>query len=523
LTPNKPQRTASMREANQSTESENVTMPSPPTEPQPSPTPLAYTSPGKMNLGDVTIPTPNSSHLAHFHAKTSSITGSLNSEALSDSTISFPSSTARKAMDGSEADSERDSVSPQRLHDEGLYADDDSPVTSNRKRVSRLSMRKGRSIVHKNLEDNYGAVITANHEAIAQILEQVCQNRPTPSSLKTLASAMNLRFADFSVLSESEGLRTEKRAFFPATWGSAHLPVTLMVSKDMALNNNNVKNPFSMTPIAQFVDQVPSYLLAQPTTTPGAGHSNNQAVVWALSRLQVLQFGTFAKNMKTRRKSLRVDEFEKDMSFILLQLINGLKFLQAQGIEETIADLDNFLLARSDNDTNHRLIITEECHKAGSSSTQTKMSLCQCALSAMLQLFDIPDPVGKACEPQQKIELPQIIPSVSMFKTMAVILQKDGGVSLGQVKSMLEFMLWGPSDIIFDFKMGREAESREEALQRWLDLERATVLNNLIRTQGLWNIHLTVYEEYHLLFLVRTCAKMLREASLLFESEVSRM
>ena len=35
-------------------------------------------------------------------------------------------------------------------------------------------MRKGRSIVHKNLEDNYGAVITANHEAIAQILEQVC-------------------------------------------------------------------------------------------------------------------------------------------------------------------------------------------------------------------------------------------------------------------------------------------------------------------------------------------------------------
>ena len=103
---------------------------------------------------------------------------------------------------------------------------------------------------------------------------QVCQNRPTPSSLKTLASAMNLRFADFSVLSESEGLRTEKRAFFPATWGCSHLPVTLMVSKDMALNNNNVKNPFSMTPIAQFVDQVPSYLINQPSAVPGAG--NNQ-------------------------------------------------------------------------------------------------------------------------------------------------------------------------------------------------------------------------------------------------------
>ena len=27
--------------------------------------------------------------------------------------------------------------------------------------------------MHKNLEDNYGAVISANHEALAQILEQV--------------------------------------------------------------------------------------------------------------------------------------------------------------------------------------------------------------------------------------------------------------------------------------------------------------------------------------------------------------
>ena len=80
---------------------------------------------------------------------------------------------------------------------------------------------------------------------------------------------MNLRLADFSVLSESEGLRTEKRAFFPATWGASHLPVTLMVSKDMTLNNINIKNSFALTPIAQFVDQVPSYLVS-----PSPGQAN---------------------------------------------------------------------------------------------------------------------------------------------------------------------------------------------------------------------------------------------------------
>ena len=105
---------------------------------------------------------------------------------------------------------------------------------------------------------------------------QVCQNRPTPPALRSLAAAMNLRFADFSVLSESEGLRTEKRAFFPATWGGQHLPVTLMVSKDMALNNINIKNSFALTPIAQFVDQVPSYLVAQALGEANTGNKQGK-------------------------------------------------------------------------------------------------------------------------------------------------------------------------------------------------------------------------------------------------------
>lgn len=39
--------------------------------------------------------------------------------------------------------------------------------------MSRLKQRRGRTIVHRSLEDNYGAVVVANHEALAQFLEQV--------------------------------------------------------------------------------------------------------------------------------------------------------------------------------------------------------------------------------------------------------------------------------------------------------------------------------------------------------------
>ena len=69
-------------------------------------------------------------------------------------------------------------------------------------------------------------------------------------------------------------------------------------------------------------------------------------MVWALTRTTIITFPTFARQLRARRKSLRMDEFEKELSFILLQLINGLKFLQAQGREEVAADLDRFLPAR---------------------------------------------------------------------------------------------------------------------------------------------------------------------------------
>lgn len=51
--------------------------------------------------------------------------------------------------------------------------EDDHDWTSPNGRTHKLRSKKGRSIVHKNLEDNYGAVIVANHEALAQVLENV--------------------------------------------------------------------------------------------------------------------------------------------------------------------------------------------------------------------------------------------------------------------------------------------------------------------------------------------------------------
>lgn len=60
-----------------------------------------------------------------------------------------------------------------RLRKQGAEEDQDWKSRDDEPKMSRLRQRRGRSIVHRSLEDNYGAVVVANHEALAQFLEQV--------------------------------------------------------------------------------------------------------------------------------------------------------------------------------------------------------------------------------------------------------------------------------------------------------------------------------------------------------------
>lgn len=62
------------------------------------------------------------------------------------------------------------------LRKQGAEEDQDWKSRDDEPRMSRLRQRRGRSIVHRSLEDNYGAVVVANHEALAQFLEQVRVN-----------------------------------------------------------------------------------------------------------------------------------------------------------------------------------------------------------------------------------------------------------------------------------------------------------------------------------------------------------
>lgn len=122
---------------------------------------------------------------------------------------------------------------------------------------------------------------------------------------------------------------------------------------------------------------------------------------------------------------------------------------------------------------------------------------------------DEEEPMGTLCQ-CALVALTQLLPVTKLTPIFGDILKQERSESLSKIKSLLEYALWGPSDITLN---GTQKE-RELSLQRWLDLERATVMHGLVRTR----VELTVYDECHLMFLVRSTAKVMAEASMVLNN-----
>ncbi|XP_034664323.1 uncharacterized protein LOC117898794 isoform X1 [Drosophila subobscura] len=414
------------------------------------------------------------------------------------------------------------------------------------KATNRLRMRKGRSVVHKTIEDNYTAVVVANHEALAQVLDQLQQTPVVPAALRPLANAINLRYEDFTILEGAQAFVVGKKAFHAALWTSS--PVTLALSADCN-QLSGVGGDLSqltggvsevLNPITEFCDLVPSYQLPlMPSTevtllqatisvlprlqletlqsigailkgksqvldksnfnfrgsipnlsglkdTAASSALRNVVSVQNLSTLNEESIGTTSSGEDGSASASAMPAFDdvmtREVAFIMLQLVNGMKNLQAKAIEETPLSLSNVVLSKDmDNkDSQARLCVLQGNNNEDDEPMGT---LCKCAHSALTDM----------------------LPATKITPILADILQQERAESLSKAKSVLEFVLWGPSDVA----LTGSVKERELALQRWLDLERATVLHGLVRTR----VELTVYDECHLMFLVRSTAKMMNDAA----------
>ncbi|XP_053945763.1 platelet binding protein GspB [Anastrepha ludens] len=428
-----------------------------------------------------------------------------------------------------------------------------SAIKHRTKATNRLRMRKGRSVVHKTIEDNYTAVVVANHEALAQVLDQLQQTPVIPPALRPLANAINLRFEDFTILDGAQAFVVGKKAFHAALWTTASVTLALSADCNQLSGVGGELNQLSggvcgvLNPITEFCDLVPSYHLP---LIPSTAVTLLQATISVLPRLQldtlqsigailkgksqVLDKSNFnfrgsipnlaaaglkdsasvnalrnvvsVQNLSTLNEESSLeksggvsleaagdsattagmpafdDVMTREVAFIMLQLVNGMKNLQGKAIEEMPLSLSNVVLSK---DVENKDAQARLCVLQGNNNEEDEPmgTLCKCA----------------------HIALTDLLPATKITPIVADILLQERAESLSKSKSVLEFVLWGPSDVV----LSGSTKERELALQRWLDLERATVLHGLVRTR----VELTVYDECHLMFLVRSTAKMMNDAA----------
>ncbi|XP_032793863.2 platelet binding protein GspB [Daphnia magna] len=341
------------------------------------------------------------------------------------------------------------------------------------RRCNRLSgMRQSRQDLHVKLEDHYGTVTGANFQALAQLLEQATSKRPLAPHFHELrrVKSQDLKwnvFEDHCVL-----LRTASVTFMQSTWQNHDL--LLSVFNDSLLEMAENKAPFAQPAVVTFTAHVPAPLL------PARGIKTAGIEVFPPGQVAMLKQLPHLLTMETEGQ---MERLQQSLS-ILLQICRAMEWLSQQKRVVDRLNHEEIVFYREHSQDAYRLLwLPQEAESGLGLSVKETLSSCIRLLTPLL--------------------------SNQLADKLFVILQRDV-MSVDRMCQFLEYTMFGPSADLID---GDHDQSDLDMFQRWLDVERASTLNELIRTQGLWRVKLSVVEEFRLSFLISTSPHHLFDTS----------
>ncbi|GIZ04654.1 uncharacterized protein CEXT_771691 [Caerostris extrusa] len=211
---------------------------------------------------------------------------------------------------------------------------------------------------------------------------------------------------------------------------NAEYSVTLVVTVQQQQSRLNENNEMKYPVFGQFVDYIPKELLE---SSSDAELESIQATILVLDRSNILTIECFTENLPASF----LEENEKELCFIILQLIHSLKSLQAQGIESIDSSFQNLILAKTKQDKYNTLIfLYDNCYDENDyMSDSCKISLCQYALMLLFQMLGI-----QSVEEFVLVSASKFSSEISqkIFKTaISLCFLKKKAVSLSQTKTLL--------------------------------------------------------------------------------------
>ncbi|XP_035219321.1 uncharacterized protein LOC118192455 isoform X2 [Stegodyphus dumicola] len=350
----------------------------------------------------------------------------------------------------------------------------------------------------KTLEDSYLAVTAFNRELIVKLVNQALKRR---KHMSAELPKSKFQWADFEIdTSEPSSIFAfgEKIAYHATMPKYPECSVTLVITVQQQQNRLNEIYESKYPVFGQFTDYIPSELLDGSTDIE---LESMPATVLVLDRSNISTIESFTESLPNPL----TEENEKELCFIILQLIQFLKSLQAQGIESMDSSFQNLILSKTKQDKFNTLVfISDNCYDENDyASDSCKISLCQYALMLIFQMLSIQTSEDFASSSATKFSSSM---AKKVFETAISLLVEEKAVSLSQTKTLFECFLWDATKVLEAFS---NSDDTDNILHRWLDIERANFIKNLIDEKA---CDINIQSEYFSQFLIRTSVRNIKDA-----------
>lgn len=344
----------------------------------------------------------------------------------------------------------------------------------------------------KTLEDSYLALTSSNRELLIKLVNQALKRR------KNFSSKLNkfqFQWSDFEIdASQPSSIFAfgEKIAYHATMPQYSEYALTLVISIQHPESQENTEMKYPM--FGKFTDCIPSDLLDSADEND---LESIPATVLVLDRAIIATIESFSESLPDPL----TEENEKELCFIILQLIQSLKSLQVQGIESIDSNFQNVLLAKTEQDKYHSLVFLHDnsYEENDYAFDSCKISLCQYTLMLLFQMLKLQANDGDSVQFSTDM-------SKKVFETAFSLLSEEKAVSLSQTKTLFECYLWGVTKVLEGLQSLDDCDS---ILHRWLDIERSNFIKSIVSEEE--SKDLNVQNEYYSQFLTRTNARNIKE------------
>ncbi|XP_076356707.1 uncharacterized protein LOC143249957 [Tachypleus tridentatus] len=360
----------------------------------------------------------------------------------------------------------------------------------------------------EDLHASYSVVVASCQEALVRLLDHALKAR---SKQLRKPDGSGLKWSDFVIENGHPDLVLCNRACFHAVFKfDSRIQVTLVISRQEQSSTPNSQRLYNFPILDHFKDVVPGVFLPISENRQSSDPVHISTFVLQRAKLSLLHSSV------TPETSLRQRFDMNEIGFIMLQLIQILKNLQAEGIEKLDPKGDNFLLAQPD-DQHHSFVVLlthpspdEVGCLVKSESEDNKVTLCHFALKNLFLLLRVQniEEIGYIVDSQLSNT------SAQAFVSVANLLDQEKAFSLSHAKALLEYMLWGPKET--NHYPEDVSQQTDVFLQRWLDVNKAQILKTLSAT---FTSPISIYDENHASFLMRTNVRSLKELSSLLKND----